>query len=147
MASFQWVILCERAVVEEGAKTVSLISILENIQLPVPPHTVQKASPPVLVPLRFFVVHQWSRSNLKSGERQAGRLRFLGPRGEFATQSFVVDLTDSQRTRLIGQTIGFPLQGPGLYQCVVEAKGKSRWRKVGSTEFNVVYLPESKTRH
>lgn len=145
MASFQWVILCERAVIEEGAKTISLISILENIQLPAPPPTMQKSVPPyLLVPLRLFVVHQWARSNSKSGERQAGRLRFVGPRGQFAVQDFVVDLTGSQRARIIGQTIGFPLQGPGVYQCVVEAKSKSRWRKVGGTDFNLVYLPASK---
>jgi hypothetical protein len=148
MASFQWVILCERAVIEEGAKTVSLISILENIQLPAPPPAIQKSNPPyALVPLRFFVVHQWARSNPKSGERQAGRLKFLGPHGQFAVQDFVVDLTGSQRARIIGQTIGFPLQGTGLYQVVVEAKTKSRWRRVGSTDFNVAYLPESKVAH
>jgi hypothetical protein len=148
MASFQWVILCERAVVEDGTKTVSLIAILENILLPAPPPEVQKSSPPYfLVPLRFFVAHQWARSNPKSGERQAGRLRFIGPQGQFAVQDFVVDLTGSQRARVIGQTIGFPLQGPGAYQCVVEAKTKSRWRKVGSTDFNVTYASESKVRH
>ena len=148
MASFQWVILCERAVVEDGAKAVSLISILESIQLPKPPPAIQKSKPPyALVPLRFFVVHQWERSNPRTGERQAGRLRFLGPHGQFAIQDFVVDLTGSRRARIIGQSIGFPLQGPGVYQCVVEARAKSRWRKVGSTDFTVVYAPESKVTH
>lgn len=126
MAVFQWVILCERAIIEEGAKTVSLISMLENIQLPAPPPGLFKSGQagPV-VPLRFFVVQQWSRSKPKAGERVAGRIRLSGPKGEFGSQEFVVDLTGSQRARVISQSIGFPLQGPGLYKCVIEARLKA----------------------
>jgi hypothetical protein len=141
MAVFQWVILCERAVIEDGTKTISLVSILENIQLPTPPQELTKPGQAVpLVPLRFFVVQQWSRSKPRVGERVPGRVRLIGPKKEFSAQEFVVDLTGSERARVISQTIGFPLQGPGLYKCVIEAKLKMKWKAVGGTEFSVVYV-------
>jgi hypothetical protein len=141
MAVFQWVILCERAVIEEGAKTISLVSILENVQLPTPPRELTKPGQAVpLVPLRFFVVQQWSRSKPRVGERVPGRVRLVGPKKEFSAQEFVVDLTGSERARVISQTIGFPLQGPGLYRCIIEAKLKMKWKTVGGTEFSVAYV-------
>jgi hypothetical protein len=141
MAVFQWVILCERAIIEEGAKAVSLISILESIQLPAPPAHLPKAGRGgPIVPLRFFVVQQWSRSKPRMGERVGGRIRLIGPKNEFGAQEFVVDLTGSQRARVITQAIGFPLQGPGLYRCIVEAKLKTKWTKVGGTEFSLAYM-------
>lgn len=37
MAKCEWVIICERAIIEETAKTVSLMSIIENLALSAPP--------------------------------------------------------------------------------------------------------------
>lgn len=144
MAVLQWVIICERAIVEEQARTVSLMSIVETITLPPPPPEMltQEARP--LVPFRFYVVHQWSRSNPKIGERAAGRVLLVGPNGEeFGTSEFVVDLTASERARVIGQTIGFPLFGAGVYKCLVQSKVRTRWRKLGQTEFGVTFVDGS----
>ena len=126
--------------IEEQSKTLSMISMLENLQLPGPPPGLAKRAQPLLIPQRFYVVQQWVRSKPKLGERAPGRVRMIGPRAEFGTQEFVVDLTGTQRARIIGQAIGFPLQGPGVYRCVVETKHRTKWKRVGATEFTVTYL-------
>lgn len=147
MAVLDWVILCERVILEERARAVSMISILENIQLPTPPEGLSNADEPgPVVPLRFFVVQQWTRSKPKVGERLTGRVRLVGPASQFGARDFLVDLTGTPRARIISQTIGFPLQGEGRYRCIVEANVKTKWRKAGETEFNVVYVNNDQKR-
>lgn len=144
MAVFQWVILCERVIIEESAKTVSLISMIENINLPSPPPELFKDGKRPLVPFRFYVVHQWARSKPKIGERIPGRVLLVSPSGEeFGTSEFVVDLIATPQARVIGQTIGFPLYGQGVYSCVVQAKVRTKWRKVGGTQFSVAFTDGS----
>jgi hypothetical protein len=152
MAVLQWAIVCERAIVEEQTNIVSLVSIVETINLPPPPPDFAKNGSVPLVPFRFFVVHQWARSNPRLGERIPGRLVLLGPnKQQFGVSEFVVDLTATPRARIIGQTIGFPLYGAGVYRCVVEAKVRTKWRKVGQAEFGVAFgavsAPPRSRRH
>jgi hypothetical protein len=65
-----------------------------------------------------------------------------------SAQEFAVDLTGAERAGVISRTIGFPLQGPGLYRCMIEAKLKMQWKTVGGTEFGVAYVDgDSARRH
>lgn len=140
MASLHWAIVCERAIVEDKANTVSLISVLENVTLPQPPTGAIPAGQRPFVPLRFYVVQQWARSKSTIGERVAGRILLIGPTGEqFGASEFVVDLTAAPRARVISQAIGFPLLGSGTYACVVQAQVGTKWRKVGRVEFGVAF--------
>jgi hypothetical protein len=148
MARLQWVVLCERAIVEDQAKTISLISILENIQLPSPPPQLLQNDQNVVLPLRFFVVHQWTRSNPKIGERIATRVLLRDPTGkQYGSQEALVDLTDSIRGRVIGQVVGVPFRGEGVYKCVVQAKVRAAWRTAGTSEFGLIYQTSALRKH
>jgi hypothetical protein len=141
MARFQWVILCERVIIEDQAKTISMVSLLENIVVPPPPpEMLRKGADSVQLPLRFFIVHQWERSNLKIGERVPARTRLITPTGkQFGEAETVVDLTVSLRSRVVGQALGIPVAGEGVYKCIIDAKIKNKWRKVGETEFGLMF--------
>jgi len=155
MAVLQWAIVCERTIIEQQTGVISLIAILETVMLPQPPPDfVEDPTQRPVVPQRFYVVQQWARSNPKIGERAPGRVRLLAPNGEqYGTSEFVVDLTAAPRARIVGQTIGFPLFGEGMYKCLIEAKVKTKWRKVGETEFGVAFAepgarqPFARRRH
>jgi len=148
MATLQWAIMCERAILEEQTGVVSLIAVLETVMLPPPPPSFledQQQRP--VVPYRFYLVHQWARSNPEIGERVPGRILLLAPNGEqYGSSEFVVDLTAAMRARIIGQTIGFPLFGPGVYRCVIQTRVKTKWRKAGETEFGVAFVEPGATR-
>ena len=144
MARCEWVIACERVVIEEKAGDVSLIAILETVSTSRPPANML----PAVLPLRFYVAHQWVRSNPKIGERALIRSRLIDPNGEqFATQEASIDLTGSKRARIISQALGLPVSGDGIYRCVVEQKVRLKWRKAGETEFGFAFLPTGKSRH
>jgi hypothetical protein len=155
VAKLDWVILCERAVVEAApVNTVSLVALIENISILTPPKEITKTGQIIGVPFRFYAVQQWSRGKAKKGERTSGRLVFKGPNGkEFGNTLFNVDLMAVPRTRLVTQAMGFPLVGAGAYKCIVEVKRGKGWRALQETEFNVILLPRgseqlgTSTRH
>jgi hypothetical protein len=145
MARLHWVIVCERAILEEQARTVSLMSVVENIQIPRPPKSAGPDGSPIFIPFRFYVVNQWGRANPKIGERLSSRIRLLAPSGkQYGSSEFLVDLVAAPKARVICQAIGFPLEGAGTYRCVVEAKVRTKWRKAGDTEFSVTFLDGAK---
>jgi len=141
MANFLWALVCERVIIEEQHKTVSFISIVENLNLPLPPANILAQTPPPFIPFRFFIVTHWSRSKQDIGERVPGRVLLIGPNGkEFGKMEFVIDLTGAPRSRVIGQTIGIPLMGAGVYTCVVQSQTRTKWRKVGQVEFTISFI-------
>lgn len=147
MAVLQWAIVCERTVIEQQTGVVSLVAILETVTLPPPPPGFLEKQQPPLVPYRFYLVHQWKRSNPDIGERVPGRVLLLAPNGQqYSSSEFLVDLTATPRARIIGQTIGFPLYGEGSYRCVIETKVRTKWRKAGETEFGVAFAQSGTPR-
>jgi hypothetical protein len=139
MAILQWVILCERAIIEETTRAVSMMSLVEDVTFP-PPPDFAKQEKPLFIPYRFYVVQQWTRSKPKIGERVSGQVTMYGPKAQkFGESKFLVDLTGTPRARIILQTFGFPLHGDGVYTCVVQALVRTKWRKVGQAEFRVVF--------
>lgn len=148
MAKVDWVILCERALIEERAGTMSMVALVENVTVPAPPLEIAKQL--FGVPYRFYVVTQWVRAKPKIGERVPARTILKAPHGKkFGLAEYTVDLTVNSKVRLITQSGGFPLAGPGVYSCLVQAKRGASWHTVGQTEFNVIYAPSviKATRH
>ena len=143
MAKVDWVILCERAVIEAPpGGTISLAAILESVTMPAPPPEITEKKGQLFgVPFRFYVVQQWLRAQPKISERVPARLMLKAPNGkEFGIAEFSVDLTAAPKARVISQVGGFPLAGEGTYRCLVQAKRGKGWRTLRETEFNVVFL-------
>jgi hypothetical protein len=134
------VILCERAIIEEQSKALSLVCLVENITLPAPPPELKVDGKQIAVPFRFYVVQQWSRTKLAVKEAAEGRVLFKGPNGkQFGSVGFVIELRKTPRARVISQSFGFPLVGAGAYKCIVQLKGSKNWRTLQEAEFNVIF--------
>lgn len=148
MASLQWLLLCERAIVEDQAQTISLVSLLENIAIPAPPSPTAPDSQPFFLPVRFWIVQQWQRTNPKVGERVAVRVQLMGPDNKvFAAYEAVADLVTTPRQRLMSPVMGIPLVSQGIYKCVVQHKVRTKWRKAGIYEFGVSYQTPRRQAH
>jgi hypothetical protein len=142
VAKVDWVILCERAVIEAPpGGTISLAAILESVTMPAPPPEITQKGQLIGIPFRFYVVQQWVRAQPKISERAPARLLLKLPNGkEFGLAEFTVDLTAAPKARVISQVSGFPLAGEGTYRCLVQVKRGKGWRTLRETEFNVVFL-------
>src|ERR1700723_95675 len=149
MARLDWVILCERAVIEAcPGSTISLVGLLESVAMPAPPPEIAQQGQLVGVPFRFYVVQQWVRAQAKISERVPARVVLKGPnKKQFGIAEFSVDLTAGPKARVVSQLGGFPLAGAGIYKCLVQAKRGKDWRTLGETEFTVVFLTNTTTQH
>jgi hypothetical protein len=142
MAKLDWVILCERAIIEAQSNTVSIISTVESVGLPSPPPELTQSGQQIGVPFRFYAVQQWARSKLSVAEETPGRIVLKGPDGkQYGQMDFIVDLTKTPKARVISLALGFPLVGAGAYKCIVQVKSGKGWRALGETEFAVVFTP------
>lgn len=141
MAKVDWIILCERTIVEAApGNTISLVALLENVTTLAPPPEITQDGK-FGVPFRFYVVQQWVRAKPKISERVPARLMLKAPNNkQFPVAEFSVDLTTAPKARVISVLAGFPLAGAGIYKCLVQAKRGQSWRTLRETEFNVVYV-------
>src|SRR5882724_7424759 len=114
MASVDWVILCERAIAEAQANTLSLVCILENITLAgAPPADLQNVG----VPFRFYVVQQWLRAKPQISEMVGARIALKSPGGkQIGHIDFAVDLRRTPAARVISQIPAFAYAGIGVYK-------------------------------
>ena len=144
MAKVDWVILCERAVIEAPpGSTISLVGLLETVTIPAPPAEIAQKGQLLGVPFRFYVVQQWVRAQPKISERVPARILLKGPnKKQFPIAEFSVDLTAAPKARVISLLGGFPFAGAGTYKCLVQAKRGKGWHTLGETEFNVAFLAD-----
>jgi hypothetical protein len=142
MAALKWVIVCERAIVEEQVKALSIIAVMEQVRVrpsaTLPPVPSGKERPALLAH-RFTIVQFWTRSDPAIPETCESRTILYDTRGkQFAVITNPVDLVRFKSLRSIAAAPGFPWTGPGVVRMSVELKAGSRWRKVGSTEVEIV---------
>jgi hypothetical protein len=134
MAKLAWVVICQRALVDQ-TNNASLIQILEEISVPPP----QEKNPSgALIPIQAAVVTGWRRSNWKNPERFKVRIRLFAPDKKSHGESLLeVDLEGYQRSRCIAELPGIPYFGAGIYAIRVEVLSGKSWRKVGEADFTV----------
>jgi hypothetical protein len=145
MAKLDWIILCERAMIEAQTNIVSITGIVENVVIGVPPSDMIPSDGKLLaVPFKFYIVAQWTRSKLAVAEAAPGRFLFKGPdKKQHGHMDFIVDLTNTPRARVISLSMGFPMAGAGDYTCVVQMKRGKAWHTAGSASFTVIFAAQN----
>jgi hypothetical protein len=138
MAKFLWAIVCDRAIVSTR-NTVTLVDLLEDMQMPQPPdELVAEGKPQLMIPMRFAVVSLWDRATPDEASRSTARMRFVAPTGKMLGEtSFQVDLKTYSRFRATAESPALPYFGPGEYKFKFDLRVGDRWRPVGSTHFNL----------
>jgi hypothetical protein len=142
MTTHVWTIVCRRAVVDQFDNSLSMIDMLEAIGVPTPPPPPAdnpKALP--AVPVDWYVVSYWRRSDPARPERTTARLKVVAPDGKTVTeitQELVLDKVQNMRGLMRLPVL--PLRGAGLYQFVIYAGGGKVWKKVTAVPIVVQYL-------
>lgn len=139
MARLKLFAVCERALVEEGTRTLSLLSLVEQVRFPQLPPAPPNHGEPVYVPYRFAVVHVWEREDPNKPETFDTRVRLIGTNGkEFGHSEQRVDMTSFRVSRVILQAPMFPWTGPGDMYVEIQLRSGKRWRTVGKERVEVV---------
>jgi hypothetical protein len=142
MAKLKWLLVCERAVVEEGSGTISLIGVLEQINVSPSPPAAEKGQPLPVVPQRFAVVQMWTRTDASKPETFVTRVRLFAANGkQFGVSETVVDLSANRNGRVIASAPGLPWAGPGELRIDLQVKKGRSWRTVARERVELMAGP------
>lgn len=142
MTKHIWAVVCKRSIVDAETNNVSLIDVLEEVSVSLPPATkINKVKKGYgIVPMNFEVVSMWIRES--SEEKSVGRSRIAicDPSGRIVQSTEIdVDLREYQRMRTRQRFSGLPVRGEGNYWLCVELKdeGKDKWIEVDRVPLQV----------
>ena len=135
MIRHAWSVLCTRAITDSESRNISLLEVLEQINIPA------GAQFPLVAPIQSDFVSFWYRSNPNQPERGTCRISVVTPNNQAreATQQ-TVDLTVYQRSRTIARSAGITLDAPGIYQFIIDLRqeGQQEWENVAHVPVSVV---------
>ena len=123
-----WAVLCENSVIDRDTNNVSLINVLEQMQLVAEPPVLSEAEPipESRVPAQMQMVILSERSDMSVPERGRCRLRLITPDGKESHPSeFEVDLTKTLRHRFRMNFQGIPITSQGRYMFTVDVKAET----------------------
>lgn len=137
MAKLDWVIPCERSIVEERSNLLSLVGILEDVGIPSALAESAGSRQP-FIPHKFSIVQLWSRSDAGKPETLEARTKVFATNGkQIGAIAFKVDLINYKRTRVISVVPGFVWTGPGELVIKVEMHKGNRWTQVWRGALNI----------
>lgn len=134
-----WSVLCYKGCLDQYSNLVSLLDVIEGIQLrsigPLP--AGEKAF--VGLPFQLNLVSLWARAAPDTPEKFSVRALVVKPDGaEVVPQVFIDgDLTEKRRLRTFMRLDALPFGGPGVYRFAVECRSDDEWRRVASIPLEV----------
>jgi hypothetical protein len=110
---YVWSVLCGRATTDRETNNVSLIDVIEQIDISVP----EDLTYPVNIPFTADLVTLWARPQLDVPFRAITRFRFLTPTGtELGVSQGEVDLETTTRLRQHLRIQGLRIGGTGWHE-------------------------------
>ena len=89
-----------------------------------------------LIPHRFSVVQFWTRDHPDKPEIVEGRSSLNGPSGKaYGFVPHAIDLRTFKNLRVNTTSLGFPWEGEGMYEVVVQIQTGKRWEDCWARRF------------
>jgi len=142
MAQHVWTVLCNKAIVDERTKQVSLLEITEQINFSgeIPPQELIDKGVNIPVPLNL--VSFLTRTDKDAPETVSMRIRLVGPNNrDFKATVVPINLESTRNARQIISVETLPFSGFGEYYFLVELnenKSKEDWEEAVRVPFTIV---------
>lgn len=124
-----WSVLCLKSVIDKDTNNITLVEVLEQLNLVVPPLPPQERN---ILPVEYEIVSFFTRETDNQPSQGSVRITLQGPSGNALEEpnQFAIDLSVSERMRHRTRMAGVPLVGPGLYNFLVEYNNETdlTWR-------------------
>lgn len=146
MAEHVWSILCDRSVIDKSSNQVSLLNVVESLNLFVDQEELDtlrqldsSSDEAPSVRRRMHFVTWWVRSDLEAPETVPIRIVVISPRGtRGGTAPATVDLSEKSSYRIQIVIDGLKFLGEGRYWFAVEQKvGTEEWCEVARVPLTV----------
>jgi hypothetical protein len=141
MIQHAWTVPCRMSITDQETNNVSLIGVLEELQI-APPH-IRVDSLRGLVPM-FDLVTLWTRANPETPEVGYARTCLLSSTNEeIGQQEAEIDLRQNRRVRSVSRFVGFPLVRAGIYYFRIQRREdqNAAWEEVARVPLDVAVDP------
>ena len=141
MPRVTYFIVCNRSIVDVLDNQISLVALLETINVPLPPGAaVPERS---YTPITWSAVARWERLPEDADKTFEQRTQLIEPGGqEVLHQVSTFDMTQRGQ-RIIVNGTGFPVAQPGLYVFRIslrQAESDQPWQPVAEYPIQVIHL-------
>jgi len=143
MIDHVWTVLCSHAVIDKGSNNVSLLDVVEQLNIRDEP------SPEGGILFSLDLMTLWARACLDRSAQGRGRVTFLSPSGEVKEGPFEydIDLSEHKRNRSTGRFRSLHISGSGRHVFRVELRneGETEWRQVADIPLEINFTPPDET--
>lgn len=148
MADHVWSVLCQRSIVDEEDGLVSLIDVVERIEVPAEPHGEDRHASRSTVNHPMQLVTWWIRSDPGEPETALMKVSLLDPAGkqldfrqDLGKTEVEIDLEANPGYRVRTTLPGIPWFGAGTYHLIVEGREpEGAWRTVARLPLEVLLV-------
>ena len=137
MIQHVWSVACTRAVVDSESNNISLIEVLEEVNLSGP---ALPAGQKVLAPANVDFVTLWTREEPNTPEAGRSRVVMSDPDGqEIAESVFEIDLSEKLRMRAIMKCPGLPVVSGRVRIEVFRETADHSWERMATVPIMVSF--------
>jgi hypothetical protein len=132
-----WTVACIHAVVDQESNLLSLLDVIEQINISGPP------APNGAVGLTLDLTTLWVREDPEVPEQGHARITFVSPSGAGLKSILTnVDLSEHERLRSRVRFVGLPAPEVGRYTFRVDFanEGTEEWNEVASIPIRIVFV-------
>ena len=135
MAYLVFCALCHKAVTDQDSNQLSLLDVVEQVQVEVREKLIGGG----LVPMPAQLATFWTRSDYNVPEKIHARLRLLGPSNALVgSAAFEVDLEAKPNYRAVLKLQGLPVSDSGRFWFLVESENADdTWSERGRFPLDV----------
>lgn len=128
MAKLLWSIFCEKPIIDSKSNNVSLIGVIEALNVP----TV-----PVVIPNPFFIVSLWQRSSLNESKPEdvEYRIVLITPKKREKQLIKYKFSLEKKRHRTLNGIFGLPIDSAGTHYFSIQQLKGEKWKE----EFRIVF--------
>lgn len=133
-----WTIVCLNKIDDKTTNNVSLIEVVDRLELEGSLPDVRPLNLPF--PLPLHVVSNWWRDNDEDRLQYRARMKLISPQGEtLSTFETTVNLEDNPRFRVALEMETFPFTGSGVYTLDISYLGGIGWTSVASIPLEIIH--------
>ena len=142
MIDHVWTVLCSHAVIDKESNNVSLLDVVEQLN-------IRDEPSPEGILFSLDLMTLWARADLDRPAQGQGRVTFLSPSDEVNDGPFEydIDLSQHRRNRSRGRFRALHVSGSGRHVFRVELRneGETEWNKVVDIPLEINFTPPDDT--
>lgn len=138
MVNCLWAILCEQSIINEETGNISLIEVIDELEIPHPPESKEV----LILNFDFELVTFWQKNADDQENEYIFRLSIIAPSGKVLLQGEqVVTFNGSAKSFLKLKFAGIPITAEGSYGFRIELpkNDKTEWENIKVVSLQVNY--------